>query len=293
MLVKTICSLVLVGCLCTAFGEDTLIYKIEVMKDTIYIGEPITVRCKLINECDRDVAILAYQCPSLLEFDFTGFHLYDPSNDREYEYGVWVHTSLIRPPDKFLLAPKDSVYYYIIFSWGGFLFLKYEDVKPGYYRIRSTYLSLESNVDSFYAEIMPANEKSVFEQVGTLVDEFWSWPQGGRSETSDKILKILPKIIKEQKSVLIPFCYYILWKESLASRADESKITFYADEFFKRYLNSPLMEKFTFDLYRYYAWYKKDTVKGKSVVLEALERYPDNLDGYLYLGLKNKKEKLK
>ena len=290
MLAKVICCLVLAGSVCAALSEDTITYRIEVMGDTIYIGEPIIVRCKLINNSDHDMAILAYHGPSLLRFDFSQFYLYDQNNEKEYEYGVWVHTSLIRPPDKFLLAPKDSVYYYIVLSWGGFLFLKYEEVTPEYYKIRSTYLSSESNVDSFYAEIMPANEKALFEQVGTLVDEFWSWPEGGGSESNDEIRKQLPKIIEKKKSVIIPFCYYMYYMLWRTKFVDESKLESYVKEFFESYPDSPLAEKFAFDLYRYYAWYKKDINKGKSIVLEALKKYPDNLDGYLYLGLKSKKE---
>jgi len=296
MVVKTVHILLLIGFLCLAFAADTLTYKIEIMKDTIYIGEPIIVRCQLINESTRDIAILAYHSAALLSFDFVEFYLYDQNNDIEYKYGVNVHTSSLKSPNEFLLASKDSVYYYTILSWNsndGFIQLKYSEVEPGFYKIRSTYLSVESNADSFYAATMPAEEKMVFEQVGTLVDKFWSWPEGGWPPMSARILETFPELIEKEKTVLIPFCHYMLWRESLIN--DEPNVESLAEQFFEYYPNTPLAEKFAFDMYRYYAWYKKDVNKdinkGRSIVLKALEKYPNNLEGYLYLGFKSKREK--
>ncbi len=50
MKIKIVIPLLSVGLSCIVFRQDTPAYRIEVTKDTIYIGEPIIVKCKLINK---------------------------------------------------------------------------------------------------------------------------------------------------------------------------------------------------------------------------------------------------
>lgn len=294
MIAKIVYVSIILGIFSAVPGKGSnLIYKIDVVKDTIYIGEPIIVKCKLINEGSREVEILAYCGEDLLTYDYSAFYLHNPNNNKEYKYGVFEHADLFASPRRFLLAPKDSIYFYTILCWdgnNGFTYLKYDNPDPGFYKIRSTYLKLESNVDSFYADTILTEEKEIFEQVVPIIDEFWGWPYGTERETTKKILETFPSVIKKEKSILAPFCHYMLWWKSFD---DEPQVESLADEFFKKYPNSPLSEKLAFDLYRYYAWHKKDIEKGKTIVLEALKKYPDNLQGYRYLGLKDKKEKPK
>uniref|UniRef100_A0A7V1EJ70 Uncharacterized protein n=1 Tax=candidate division WOR-3 bacterium TaxID=2052148 RepID=A0A7V1EJ70_UNCW3 len=290
MKTKIIFYLVLAALQYMVYGENTLTYRIELTKDTIYFGEPIIVKCKLINRSERKVPIFSYPGTALLTFGYTNFYLSSPSNYKDYKYGVYLHSNLLVHSDSFTLDTRDSVYYYTILSWIGFTYLKYNNLKQGWYKIRSTYFSLESNVDSFYADALPAKEKEIFEEIGAIVDTFWVWPEGGWPPMRDKIRKVFPNIIKQEKSVFSPFCYYMLWRMVFN---DESKAEFLAEEFFKLYPDSPLTEKFAFDLYRYYGWYKKDEDKGRTIILDALEKYPDNLIGYFYLKLKNKKERSK
>jgi len=77
------------------------------------------------------------------------------------------------------------------------------------------------------------------------------------------------------------------------SFSDDDMANSLVDEFLKLYPDSPLAEKFTFDLFRYYGWYKKDEDKGREVILDALRKYPNNLIGYFYLDLRSKEEGLK
>lgn len=290
MKIKIIFYLVLTGLQYIVYGADTLIYRIELTKDTIYFGEPIIIKCKLINKREEKIPILSYPGNALLTYDYVRFYVYDPNNHKEHKYSTFVHYDLLVHLDSFTIGKRDSVYYHTILSWIGFTDLKYNDLKPGWYKIKSTYFSTESNVDSFYADTLPVEEKKIFEQIGAIVDTFWVWPEGGWPPMRDKIRKAVPNIIKQKKSVFTPFCYYMLWRMVFA---DESKAEFLAEEFFKLYSDSPLIEKFAFDLYRYYGWYKKDNVKGRTIILDALKKYPDNLIGYFYLKLKNKEERLK
>jgi len=291
---KTIFCLVFTGLLCVVSSQDMLSYRIETTKDTILFGEPIIVKCKLANTGNTDIAIFSYPGAALLTYDYAAFYLNDRNNQREYKYGVFTHASIITHSDTFILKAKDSVYYYTVLSWDGkdgFVHLEYENLIPGYYRIRSTYLSLESNVDSFYATSMSAEDQAIFERVGMIVDEFWSWPENTqKQETRKEILNNFPQLIEEQESVLSPFCHYMLWRIVFS---EQSRAEDLADRFFRRYANSPLSEKLAFDLYRYYAWHQKDVERGESFVLAALMEYPNNLTGYFYLKLKHKEERLR
>ncbi len=292
MKVMVVYALILLGIFSSLLGKgNDLVYEIEITKDTIYIGEPIIVKCRLINNSDSAMKIFDYCGEALLSYGYSRFYLYSSNDEKEYEYGVFSHASLLRH-SYFSLDPHDSVYFYTILCWDGndgFTYFKYDRAKPGLYKLRSTYFKIESNVDSFYADTMPIEEKQIYKQAGPIIDEFWGFPYGTERETTKKILEIFPSIIK-RKSILSPFCHYILWYKSFD---DESKAESLVEEFFKKYPNSPLGEKLMFDLYRYYAWYKNDAEKGKAIIGEALKRYPDNLLGYKYLGIKSKKERPK
>jgi len=282
--------LIIISIFNVLFAQDTLTYRIEIMKDTVYIEEPIIIKCRLINNSGRSVRTYSYPSTSLLSFGYNRFFLIDSYASREYRYGVYSHELLLVRSDTFLLAPQDSVYYYTILSWSGFVSLNQDGLKPGYYRIKAEYFSLNSNVDSFYAMQLPVEERVIFDKVGSLIDEYWSWPEACSSGTKDRIREIMPDVIKNSSSVFTPFCYYMLWRMSFS---DDDMANSLVDEFLKLYPDSPLAEKFTFDLFRYYGWYKKDEDKGREVILDALRKYPNNLIGYFYLDLRSKEEGLK
>ena len=210
-----------------------------------------------------------------------------------------MHADLgVLDPYKFFIGPRDSVYYYTILSWRGFGSLrKINELMHGYYAMASRYhFRLKSNVDSFYGLPLPDSERTVYEEVKVPLEYFWTGPEGfplHRREDQVRFASQLKKVTRK-KSIFAPFCHYILWRlslfQSIIKFPEPLNTIDLANEFFKLYPDSPLAEKLSFEMFRYYAWYckEKDEEKGRAVVREALKKYPDNLLGYEYLDVKRK-----
>jgi len=266
------------------FGDE-LRYTINIVEDTVLIGEPIIVKCEITNTGSKATEIYASGSTCLLQSGKVEFHLHIPGTNREYRYHVYENFTIANPVPEFILQANESIYFYITLCWSGALggwsfredtmydHLTLEKLEPGNYRIESRYSAahklLISNQDSCYAVNVPEDEAEVFGKIGNLIDKYYNWPEHLVRDDRPRALEIFPGVI-EGNSVFAYYCHYILCEISfLKEHMDQNTLTI-ADDFLRKYPHTPLTEKLSFDLYLYYIRQNKPQM-ARSTVIKALE----------------------
>ncbi len=278
-------------------NSNNLVFRIDVTKDTILLGEPLMIKCILLNKGHQEKKIWYGSVGGLLSSGCLGFNLYVPNKDYEYKYDVYMHVISGGSPG-FHLPPQDSIYFYTLLSWTGNMSgffcpaesgngqLVYDELEKGYYRIKSKYflpgIQLTSNVDSFIGEIMPHNEKQLYEQAGDLINSYIGHPYNIEQEGYDEINEKFPNYIQQTDLVMGQYCHYIL-----AFCSPSSTRIGYCESFLKKYPNTPLSEPIAFWNARAHSGIGQEN-RSKELLWRAQTKYPDNIMGFQY---RNKKQK--
>lgn len=306
-------------CISLVFAQtNNLFLRIGVQKDTIIIGEPIIIKCTLVNKGNADTKIWSAMFDGLLTNRCMAFSLYTPANNHHYNYNVFTYANTLKVPD-FILPMRDSVYFYAMLCWAGELGgfannddtltdpLTYSELEPGTYKISASYqlpgLQVSSNLDSFVGAYMSNEEIGLYLYVGSIINNFFGWPYNFNNEDLDTIVNQLQKYVEKEahrdyighdtatayippykeNSIFTQYCLYILAYCSPRSTRIQNCHTF-----LRKYPDGPLSEQLTF-------WNARAhfDIKQKSHAMEYLWRlqvkYPDNITGFLYLN-KNRKE---
>lgn len=292
------------GYFCIASTQpNNIILKIETTKDTIFIGEPLVVKCMLVNKGTKDAKLYAMTYQDLLSYDRLDFFLQVPDKDCEYIYEPYLHVTPVNLAPQFLLQPQDSIYFYALLSWSGYLsgfvcrsdtlydYLKYDELKQGFYKIKSTYhlpeLSLISNTNSFYAVPLPPNEGEIFAKTGYLIDKFFGWPHDVEVGYYQTIIDTFSQYRGTENSVIAQFCHYILaYCVPLLNRVGLNRMSA-CESFLRKHQNTPLAEQIEFWRAKTFVGIGQEDM-AKEVFHRAHMKYPDNIIGYLY---QNKKQK--
>ncbi len=295
MVRKIIFLLFSAGCLWPIYAQsDNLALRLEITKDTVFIGEPMVIKCVLINRGTEVCKVYGAPSDPLLSCGVLDFILSIPNRFEEYQYRVCVSV-LVNSPPSFILEPQDSFYWFSILNWRNWTYTskKFDylrDLPIGYYQIKAIYFlasedltrrwQITSNIDSFYTIKMPARELKIFREIRNSIDDILGFC--APTEPNKQSRKIFRKFMNVKNSIIAQFCHYLLaYSSTLPERID------ICESFLERYPNTPLAEEIEFWLARAYVGIGREDI-SKDAYRRALEKYPDNIKGYYYRNLKRK-----
>ncbi len=228
-------------------------FRIEIWQDTIYLGEPILIKCWLINNNEIPVKIWNKHSRGLLIFGCVDFYLFYPKNDTaRYDVGINAEMGSLLPGKEIL--PFDSIYWHSILGWHNFARSKVIWYQPGEFKIKGVYylsikdedsnsllyFGLESNVASFVAVQIPDSEKAIYDEWIPLTREYFWWGERFRDRWVREDYNELCKRVSETKSRFAAYAHYIYCK----STGDKKAMR----EFLDKYPVGPLSELIEFML---------------------------------------------
>ncbi len=234
------------------YADDMeLTFRIEIMKDSIVVGEPLIVKCWLINNSRKTVEICGECGTAALVYGNLDFYLSPKAKTvTPYTYKIGKHV-LAPIRSLFTLDPYDSTYWYnllwlenfqlnkkelggrsfCIFATAGFLVDKsQQDLK-----------TLTSAIDYFVVVSLPVIEKEIFNEWTSYADEYFSY--GDRipyAKDAKKFHDLCIKIAKSD-SRLAYYAHYIASTLGFADRKTQLL-------FLEKYPNTPLAEMLEFGL---------------------------------------------
>lgn len=221
-------------------------FRIEIWQDTIYLGEPIMLKCWLVNNNNLPIKVWKEGPVGLLYTGNIVFYFISVSKDTSW-YAVGIHDFIRRLPDLEIL-PGDSIYWYSLLGWHNFARSKTLKFQPGEFKIKGAYyLSvksesfdsllfsiLESNVASYVAVQMPDSERIIYEEWIPLTREYFWWGERFRDRWVRQDYNELCKNVAETKSRFAQYAHYIYCKSTGDRKAMQ--------EFLNKYPAGPLSE---------------------------------------------------
>lgn len=283
------------SCLYLVYGHPpNLKFCLQLTKDTIFIGEPMIIKCMLINNSGKPINVYGAPSRPLLTCGKLSFSLNLPGDDREFWYGVGYLVLTENKPPNFVLSPHDSIYWYSILNWRDWSYrIQKKDVANlpiGTYRIKAEYFldsddlsqhwRISSNVDSFYAEPMLESESEKYNEICQVLNNYFIFIIG-RDECR-MIQENFPKYLEIKNSIIAQFCHYIL-----AMSSPLPKRIAFCKSFLEKYPNTPLAEEIEFCLAEAYIGIGRKDLSTQAYRL-ALRKFPDNINGYYYRNLRQK-----
>jgi len=277
--------------------HGNLVLRIMVPKQKIYIGEPILVKCILVNNGIEQSKVYCAPYEPLLTAGVLEYTLNIPNHTEDFKYRVRRHVLGSQPPD-FTLGSSDSIYWYAVLNWynwnWGTAFKKFDylhDLTTGEYQLRCVYYlpsenlskvwQISSNVTRFSTTKMPKQELENFKEAQEFLDQYLGYPGNMNTEVYEKAHSVLPDIIDKDTSITAEYSHYILaYISPLSSRIDVCK------SFLQKYANTSLAEEMEFWLARAYIGIGEEEVTRKAFE-EAMRRFPGNVRGYYYQYLKH------
>lgn len=273
--------------------EPCLSLRLEVTKDTVFIGEPMLIKCMIINTGDEMLKVYGAPSRPLLTCGGLAFYLTLPCSKQKFRYGVgYMVLSSQRPT--FILESHDSIYWYSILNWRDWTYeIQKKDVSNlpnGTYKISAEYFLfaedltkrwiISSNIDSLYAKPMPDDEAQIYDNVQQAMNNYLIFIVG--KDEYRTIQEIFPKYVNTSNAVLAMYCHYLLAMSStLPRRIDLCK------SFLMNYPNTTLAEEVEFYLAEAYIGIGRNDLSMQACK-KALQKYPDNINGYYYRNLKSK-----
>jgi hypothetical protein len=273
-------------------------FRLDVLDSVIAIGEPITVKCVLINKGIEACKIYCSPYEPLLSTATLSFTLFLPNSDDSFQYWTYRHVPSCRMPD-FVLPSKDSIYWYTILNWKNWTWYNTDnnfdylnDLPLGDYTLVGMYHSplndldsishILSNTDQFAAVKLSSEEFTTFKYTQEFIDHYFGYPGNMKTQIYEKMHQVLPKYIDKKTNAITEYCHYLLaFASTLPSRIDICK------SFLSRYTNSHLAEDIEFWLARAYKGEQEDS--SGIALRKVLGKYTSNARGYYYLNLKQKK----
>jgi len=225
-------------------------FRIEIGQDTIYLGEPIVLRCWLINNNNLPIKIWKEGAIGLLISGRIAFYLISPQKDTS-PYAIGIHDNLRGLPNLEIL-PFDSIYWYSILGWHNFVRSKVIRYPPGVFEIKGAYYLnikdsdsllcsvLESNVASFTAIQIPDSEWVIYDEWIPHTREYFWWGERFRNRWVRPDYNEICKRVAETKSKFAPYAHYIYCKSTGNKKAMQ--------EFLDKYPVGPLSELIEFML---------------------------------------------
>lgn len=222
-------------------------FRIEIWKDTIYIGDPIILKCWVINDNSAAVKVWHRGPLGLLANGNVDYYLISHQNDTSY-YGINIEDFSRQSPE-LEIASKDSFYWYSLLSWHNFHFHsnKVSQFSSGFYRIIAKYylpiecdtgdyseIVIQSNEVSFYAIEETVFEQEIFNKWISLTKEYFLWGERFETTWTRKDYNELCKWVAETKSRFAMYAHYIYCK----STGDKKAMR----KFLDKYPGTPLTE---------------------------------------------------
>ncbi len=256
--------------------QRKLTFKMVLSRDTIFLGEPIIGRCKIVNMTQKPLRCAVRGTHKFLAMagDFEA-RMKAPFDDRDLIYAPGsfeVYAGIERPSVKTIL-PSDSLYWYAYFGWNfwnpnGVI----KSFQPGIYEITGEFHQLYDTL-KLYVKELPDNEKPINEKLEKIFQDFFFW--GEAYESSDRAIK-LRKEMKNCNSIFAVYYDFIYPQLNGIGKPTGPGDRFEAcDEFLKKYSNHFLREDMEFVKAILYESAGRKT-EAKILAQEAVKKYPRN-----------------
>lgn len=232
-------------------GQSYLpIFRLEMPQDSIYIEEPMVLKCWLVNDNDVPVKVWDEGPVGLLYTGGIDFYLTSAVKDT-FRYAVGIDDFTRRMPSLEIKA-HDSIYWYSLLGWHNFIRTPIRNVFPGQFKIFSRYNLtvknamtdsfsfpvIQSNEISFTAIGIPDSEQTIYDEWIPLTHEYFWWGERFENRWVRPDYNELCKRVAESKSRFARYAHYIYCK----STGDKKEM----QKFLKRYPSGPLSELIEF-----------------------------------------------
>lgn len=209
----------------TIYGETILpVLRIENAYNSLFCGEPIMLKCWLINRNNTNVKVWDIISQSLIQSGLIHFNLITPTADT-INYRIGIKSHMINTPT-FVIPPKDSLYWYTALNWNNFLNNGNHSIKPGDYIIYAIYsykrsdsldlhfpyIPLKSNTITLVCTNLPDSERSIWNEWIPLTNEYYNWGERFRGSWVRKDYNDLCKKIAYKKSRFAIYAHFIYCK---------------------------------------------------------------------------------
>ncbi|MGB9721999.1 MAG: hypothetical protein ACPL28_11050 [bacterium] len=254
-MIKNLKLLLLYLSLFLAFSEAQSLlvnFRLEIWKDTVYIGEPIILKCWLVNNNDLAVKVWREGPTGLLYIGAIDFYLTSSGRDTSrYAVGIKDFTRQMPSLD---ISPRDSIYWYSMLCWNNFARSEKLLYQAGEYEIIGRYtliakdaaadtllfFEIISNKNIFFATEIPDSEKAIYNELIPLTREYFWWGERFDKTWTRKDYNDLCKRVADTKSRFAIYAHYIYCK----STGDKNEM----QKFLQRYPKGPLSELVEFML---------------------------------------------